>query len=72
VKNQNRHVHGSFTIYIDGSVPFILHAKWMLGFFFITSIFLLVFLYVNIFNWQHLYATGYGSWTRAKPDGAFC
>jgi hypothetical protein len=69
-KNQNRHVHGSVTMYTDGSIPFILHAKWMVGFFLLHP-FLLVF-FINIFNWQHLYAAGYGSWMQVKPDGAFC
>jgi len=28
--------------------------------------------FINIFNWQHFYFSGYDSWTGAKPDGIFC
>ena len=39
------HIRGSITMHTGGSILFILHVKWMVRFFFITSIFLIVVLY---------------------------
>ena len=40
--------------------------------FFITSIIFISCFFINIFNWQYFYLTGYGFWTQVKPNWAFC
>jgi len=71
-ENRHRHVHDFVTPHTNNSILFFSHAKQMLRYFFyyIHSFFLLFF--INIFNWHHFYLAGYGSWTRGKPDKAFC
>jgi hypothetical protein len=39
-KNQNNEIYDSITTHISGSIPFVLHAKWMTRLYFITYIFL--------------------------------
>jgi cellulose synthase/poly-beta-1,6-N-acetylglucosamine synthase-like glycosyltransferase len=53
------------------TVPFVLHAKRMVIFFWLLPFFYLL-VFINIFNWQHFYLASYSSWTRAKPDRTFC
>jgi hypothetical protein len=71
-QNHHQRVHGSVTTHKDGSVLFVSHAKWVIRFFLITSIFFMCYVFVNLFNWQHFYLVGYDSWIWAMPDEAFC
>jgi hypothetical protein len=66
---------GVFTVLLPNILTapfhsFRMRSRWY-DFFLLHPFFYLLF-FINIFNWKYFYLTGYGSWTRAKPDWAFC
>jgi hypothetical protein len=55
-KNRNRQINGSVTTHTSGFVLFIAHVKWIVRLILMTSIFINLLLFINIFNLQHYFS----------------